>query len=152
MSPPEQRAIDHAKPTPPLRLGLGLRVAPDYAQFFRFCTVGGIGYVINLSVFAGLVESGIDWSAAAVASFAVAVTSNYLWNRAWTFRERRASVLLQGARFLVVSLAALSANLLVLRCYLGIGAGHVAGQAAAIVTVTPLNFLGNRVWSFRARG
>jgi putative flippase GtrA len=33
-----------------------------------------------------------------------------------------------------------------------LGVGKVVGQAIAIVAVTPLNFIGNKLWSFRARG
>ena len=32
-----------------------------------------------------------------------------------------------------------------------IGLGKVTSQAIAIVLVTPLNFLGNKLWSFRRR-
>ena len=48
-------------------------------------------------------------------SFLVAVTSNYTWNRLWTFRDQRgAASAAQGMRFFIVSLGSLGANLLVL--------------------------------------
>ena len=86
---------------------------------------------------------------AATCSFLVAVTSNYSLNRLWTFRDRRAGVAAQGMRFFVVSLASLGANLLVLHLLITLGAGKLVGQAIAIVLVTPLNFVGNKLWSFR---
>jgi putative flippase GtrA len=86
---------------------------------------------------------------AATGSFLVAVTSNYTLNRHWTFRDRRAGVAAQGMRFLVVSLGSLGANLLVLHVLISLGAGKLVGQAIAIVLVTPLNFVGNKLWSFR---
>ena len=52
-------------------------------------------------------------------------------------------------RFFVVSLASLGANLLVLHVLITLGAGKLVGQAIAIVLVTPLNFVGNKLWSFR---
>ena len=79
------------------------------------------------------------------------MTSNYIWNRLWTFRDRRAGVAAQGMRFFIVSLASLGANLLVLHVLITLGAGKLVGQAIAIVLVTPLNFIGNRLWSFRHR-
>jgi putative flippase GtrA len=52
-------------------------------------------------------------------------------------------------RFFIVSLGSLGANLLVLDALISLGAGKFVGQAIAIVLVTPLNFIGNKLWSFR---
>ena len=118
-------------------------------ELAKFCLVGAVGYVVNLAVYASLIHAGIHYLFAATCSFLVAVTSNYTWNRLWTFRHRRRGVAAQGARFLVVALASLGANLLVLRVLVALGAGKLVGQAIAIVLVTPLNFIGNKLWSFR---
>ena len=79
------------------------------------------------------------------------MTSNYTWNRIWTFRHHRGGVAAQGTRFFIVSLASLGANLLVLHLLITIATGKLVGQAIAIVLVTPLNFVGNKLWSFRHR-
>ena len=55
--------------------------------------------------------AGFHYVPAAIGSFLVAVTNNYLWNRLWTFRRQRGDVVLQGLRFFVVSALALGANL-----------------------------------------
>ena len=120
------------------------------SQLAKFCVVGGSGYVVNLSVFAALVHAAhAHYVAAATGSFLVAVANNYSWNRLWTFRDQRRSVAGQGARFLLVSVVSLVANLLWLQGLVAVGAGTLAAQAAAIVLVTPLSFLGNKLWSFR---
>ena len=121
-------------------------------QFVRFCAVGASGYAINLAVYATLIHHGVHYFAAATCSFLVAVTNNYTWNRLWTFRDRRAGVAAQGMRFFLVSLASLAANLVVLDVLIALGAGKLLGQAIAIVLVMPLNFLGNKLWSFRRPG
>ena len=95
--------------------------------------------------------AGLHYLPAAIGSFLVAVTNNYLWNRAWTFRHQRGHVVLQGARFLLVSTLALGANLVVLALLVRAGLGEVVAQAIAIVLVTPVNFVGNKLWSFRHR-
>jgi putative flippase GtrA len=69
----------------------------------------------------------------------------------WTFRHQRGHFAYQGARFLVVALVALAANLVVLRVLVAFGVGKILAQAIAIVLVTPLNFVGNKLWSFRRR-
>ena len=80
------------------------------------------------------------------------MTNNYTWNRLWTFRAQRGHVAWQGMRFLVVSTLALGANLLVLHLLVTLGLGEVLAQAIAIVLVTPINFVGNKLWSFGPRG
>jgi len=128
-----------------------LRTRRHWVQLGKFCAVGAVGYGINLAVYATLLHAGLHYLLAATCSFLVAVTSNYLLNRLWTFRDRRGGIATQGMRFLLVSLASLGANLLVLHVLITLGAGKLTGQAVAIVLVTPLNFLGNRLWSFRSR-
>jgi putative flippase GtrA len=54
-------------------------------------------------------------------------------------------------RFFVVALVSLAANLAVLKVLIDLGTPKVRAQAIAIVLVTPLNFLGNKLWSFRRR-
>jgi putative flippase GtrA len=132
------------------RLASALRVRRNWVQLAKFCTVGAAGYLVNLAVYDGLLHAGFHYLAAATCSFLVAVTSNYTWNRLWTFREHRGHVGVQGLRFLLVSLAALGANLLVLDVLVNsAGVDKLVAQAIAVVVVTPLNFVGNKLWSFR---
>ena len=125
----------------------------NWVQLVRFCLVGASGYVVNLAVYALLLEgAGLHYLLAATGSFLVAVTNNYTWNRLWTFRGQRGNVAYQGLRFLVVSTIALGANLLVLHLLVSAaGVGKLLAQAIAIVLVTPWNFVGNKLWSFGRR-
>jgi putative flippase GtrA len=122
-------------------------------QLAKFSTVGAIGYVVNLAVFSALfLGADLHHLPAATVSFLVAVTNNYTWNRLWTFRGQRGHVAYQGIRFLVVALCALVGNLVVLETLVWIGMPEIPAQAIAIVVVMPLNFVGNKLWSFRRRG
>ena len=133
-----------------LRTARGLRHRRNWLQLAKFCVIGGTGYVVNLVVYSLLVTGAdVDYRLAAVCSFVVAVTNNYTWNRVWTFRHERGHVGVQGARFFVVALMALAANLVVLEVLVRLGVGKVLAQAVAIVLVTPINFVGNKLWSFR---
>jgi putative flippase GtrA len=124
----------------------------NWLQLVRFCIVGTSGYVLNLAVFVALLR-GLDlhYLLAATGSFLVAVTNNYTWNRVWTFRGQRGHVAYQGLRFFVVSVIALAANLLILHTLVQLGLAKVLAQAIAVILVTPLNFVGNKLWSFRLR-
>ena len=130
---------------------VALRRPANWIQLAKFCTVGLIGYVVNLSVFSALVFAGVHYLVAACCSFLVAVTNNYTWNRLWTFRHQRGSLVFQGLRFLVVSAVALAANLAFLAALVTLGMPKVPAQAIAIVLVTPWNFVANKLWSFRRR-
>ena len=146
----------HAQPPygeySPARVRAGLRKRSNWEQLVKFCVVGGTGYLVNLAVYTLLLDVvGLHYISAAVGSFLVAVTNNYLWNRLWTFRAQRGGVAYQGMRFLVVSTIALLANLAVLHLLVTLGLGEVIAQAIAIVLVTPVNFVGNKLWSFGPR-
>jgi putative flippase GtrA len=125
-----------------------LRAPHNWVQLAKFCTVGASGYVVNLVVYALLL--GLGAHTAALISFVVSAANNYWWNRHWTFRGERGHFAYQGARFFVVSATALGVNQLWLLVFLDwFGWGKIVSQAIAIVLVTPLNFLGNKLWSFR---
>ena len=145
-------ATSEPRPAPRNRVNRALRKRQNWEQLVKFCVVGASGYVVNLAVYAILLRwAGLHYLAAAVCSFAVAVTNNYLLNRHWTFRGQRGHFAYQGLRFLVVSALALGANLICLRVLVALGLGKIVAQALAIVLVTPLNFVGNKLWSFRRR-
>jgi putative flippase GtrA len=132
------------------RAGRALRRPHNWVQLAKFCTVGASGYVVNLAVFSALViGADLDYRLAAVCSFLVAVTNNYIWNRLWTFHGQRGHFAYQGMRFLIVATLALGANVLVLDLLVALGLPEVPAQAIAIVVVTPFNFVGNKLWSFR---
>ncbi len=135
--------------SPRRRAHAALRHRQNWIQLAKFCVVGASGYVVNLVVYTLLLHAGLHYLLAATCSFLVAVTSNYFLNRAWTFRDRRGHAGVQGLQFLIVSTASLGANLLMLHVLISVGLGKLVGQAIAIIVVTPLNFLGNRLWSFR---
>jgi dolichol-phosphate mannosyltransferase len=134
------------------RAARALRAPHNWVQLAKFCAVGASGYVVNLAVYALLLNwAGLHYLVAALISFIVAVSNNYWWNRHWTFRGDRGHFAYQGMRFAVVSTVALGANLVILRLLVGAGTGKVVAQAIAIILVTPLNFIGNKLWSFRSR-
>ncbi len=79
------------------------------------------------------------------------MANNFLLNRHWTFRKRRdaSHAAAQGVRFLIVSACALVPNLLILHLLVSAGQGKIVGQVIAVIIVTPISFLGNKLWTFR---
>jgi dolichol-phosphate mannosyltransferase len=144
------RSSPAAASRPRSRAGQALRRKHNWVQLGKFSLVGASGYVVNLVVYTALLKGpGFHYAVAATCSFVVAVTNNYIWNRLWTFHDQRGHVGWQGVRFLVVALVAYAANLAILAAFVESGVDKVLAQAIAVILVTPLNFLGNKLWSFR---
>ena len=132
------------------RVQAGVRHVDNWWQFARFALVGASGYVVNLAVFWLAVHPlGLDHRVGATLAFLVAVSNNFHWNRHWTFRARGGHAGFQAARFFAVSIGAFLFSLVVLELLVRAGVPELAAQAVAILCATPVNFVGNRLWSFR---
>ncbi len=133
------------------RVRHGVRQPRNWLQLGRFVTVGASGYVVNLVVFAICVHLlAIDYRLSAVIAFVVSVMNNFWLNRHWTFDARHQHPIFQAARFFAVSLVAFAFTYVVLVTLVGAGMPKVVAQAIAIVAGTPLSFLGQKLWSFKA--
>jgi putative flippase GtrA len=136
-----------------VRLLHGMRRPANWMQLVRFGVVGAAGFVVNLAVYALFVHSiGVDYHFAAVAAWVIAVLNNFILNRHWTFDARDGRARFQAVRFVAVSLVAFGFSLLLLTVLVeGAGLAKVPAQAVAVAASTPLNFLGNKLWSFRTQ-
>ena len=134
------------------RVRHGVRHPANWFQLVRFAAVGATGYAVNLGVYAICVHlAGIDYRVAAVIAFVVSVINNFWWNRHWTFAARHDRALHQGARFFAVSLVAFGFQYAVLVLLVSdAGMSKVLAQAIAIAAATPLSFVGQKLWSFKA--
>jgi len=132
------------------RFGNALGRRSNWEQLAKFCVVGASGYVVYLGVYSLLIdEAHLHYLSATAPAFLAAVANNYTWNRIWTFRDQQGRIAGQGFRFLVVSLVAFGCNELLLYGLVHAGLGKIVAAAIAVMVVTPINFLGNKLWSFR---
>jgi putative flippase GtrA len=134
-----------------LRVRHGLRKPHNWLQLGKFLLVGLSGYIVNLAVFTFSLEVlGVHHIAAATIAFSVAVTNNFWWNRHWTFAARGGHAGFQAARFLTVSVVAFLIQVAILELLItSAGTPKVLAQAISLVLATPVNFIGNKLWSFR---
>jgi dolichol-phosphate mannosyltransferase len=150
----EAVAVELTVPSP----GIGARVRgamrrpANWFELMRFATVGGSGYAINLATFTVLVHlANLNFRVAATLAFLLAVTNNFVLNRHWTFRVTEGRAHFQALRFFTISVIAFLFNLGVLEILVtSLGMPEVPAQALAIAAATPLSFLGNKLWTFRA--
>jgi len=136
---------------PHVRLLHGMRRPENWLQLVRFGLVGGIGFVVNLAVYAVCVHgAGVDYHVANVVAWLVAVLNNFVLNRHWTFDAADGRAHAQAVRFLLVSLVAEALSLLLLTLFVeSAGVAKVPAQALAVGCSMPVNFLGNKLWSFK---
>jgi len=132
------------------RVGVGTTKPANWTQLLKFSLVGASGYLVNLAVFALLAEGlGIYHLFAATGAFCVAVTNNFIWNRVWTFARTPTKAHRQAARFFIVSLVALGVNLAVLALLVDVlSVSQLPAQAIAVAVAMPVNFAGNKLWTF----
>lgn len=81
----------------------------EIARFLKFSVVGVIGAVVDFgsfNLFANIL--GIESVPASMLSFTAAVTSNFIWNRFWTYPDSRSKTIRrQAVQFGLVSLLGL---------------------------------------------
>jgi putative flippase GtrA len=134
------------------------RLKKSGLQFIKFCFVGASGVVVNLVVFNLTIQL---WRLAAGSSptaaeylgnllgFVVSVLTNYYLNRRWTFRSSGA-VKTELPKFFTVSVVAYLVNLGVFTLARhGLHLDDNVSQLIAIACVMPINFILNKLWSFR---
>ncbi len=136
-------------------------------RFLRFLLVGVIGAIVDFGTFNLLTNlTSIQPVIASMISFSAAVTSNFLWNRYWTYPDSRTKhvghQMLQfflvnfiglGIRTplfaflepIMIKLAEKYADQLPLT---SISIGHNLSLAVAVGVVLLWNFFANRYWTY----
>ena len=120
-------------------------------EFFKFAFVGGIGTLVNIIILYLLTEkAGIYYIISAIFSFIVAMTSNFILNKIWTFKESiKLNVGKKYLQFGLVSITALIVNLFFLYAFTEfLGIYYIISQVLAIGVALIINFLGNKIWTF----
>jgi dolichol-phosphate mannosyltransferase len=123
-------------------------------MFAKFSVIGLSGVGVNMAVYVPLIAMGISYMTAAVVSFVVAVTNNFIWNLLWTFKGRAVDKSLRRKyiSFVACSVVNFVANLAVLRVLVEqFGINAMIAQLIAIGITGVLNFALNYVITFNDR-
>ncbi len=139
----------------------------ERGRFLRFMVVGAIGAVVDFGTFNLLTNlTAILPVVASVISFSAAVTSNFLWNRYWTYPDSRTKHFgHQMVQFFLINIIGLMIRT-PLFAYLephmiefagkyaariplsAITIGHNISLAIAVGVVLLWNFFANRFWTY----
>jgi putative flippase GtrA len=120
-------------------------------KFFKFCIVGLSGMVVDFGTTWVLKEkAGINKYLANSSGFILAATSNYFFNRYWTFQSKDQHVGQEYATFFLISLIGLGINNLVVYVLTEkLKLNFYLSKLFAIGTVTLWNFSMNCLITFR---
>lgn len=132
-------------------LGYGKHIRKELKEFFKFCVVGAVGTIINLSILYILTEKlFVYYLTSAIFSFMIAMTSNFVLNKVWTFGENiKVEIGKKYLQFGLISILALLINLLFLYVFTEIwGIYYMISQVLSIGIALIINFIGNKIWTF----
>ena len=121
-------------------------------EFIKFSLVGLSGVVVDLlAVFAGLSVLSLDIYKSNLLGFVVALTSNYVLNRYWSFRYGKHMAFFKGyVLFCAVCSFGLVVRLVLINKLLPYFGDHVLILSAmGIVVAAVVNFLGSRLIVFK---
>jgi len=120
-------------------------------KFLKFCIVGFSGMIIDFGTTWFLKEKiRINKYIANSTGFILAATSNYIWNRFWTFNSENKQYVTEYFSFILVSLAGLAINNIII--YLlndKLKLNFYLSKLFAIGVVTIWNFIMNYLVTFR---
>jgi putative flippase GtrA len=145
-----------------------LKGGKERERFLKFMVVGTIGAVVDLGIFNVLSSLfGVQAIIAQAISFSMAVVSNFLWNRYWTYPDsRNKPVANQLGQFIIVSVIGLTIRTLIFdRLEEGMIwaasqvmpknfflsptiIGHNLSLATVILIIMLWNFFVNRYWTY----
>jgi dolichol-phosphate mannosyltransferase len=128
---------------------------PALAELAKFCAVGVVGLVVDLSTVIAIKElTALDTRLCAVFGFAVAVTTNFALNRRFTFAHGRdlpwlfSYLTYVGTNMLGLSVRVAVVYALMAFADLDRGHGYVLSNAAGIALATVFNFAGAKFFAF----
>ena len=119
-------------------------------KFIKFCVVGFSGMAIDFGTTWLLKEKArVNKYIANSTGFIVAATSNYIWNRFWTFQSINTRIVTEYFSFILISIAGLLINNLLVYFFTDKRKfNFYLSKLIAIVFVTIWNFIMNYLITF----
>jgi putative flippase GtrA len=122
-------------------------------SFLKFAAVGTTGLGIDFGITYLLKEKiKINKFIASGAGFCIAVSSNYYFNRIWTFQSSNPDIVFEYASFFIISLIGLGINTLALWFFANkLKLNFYLSKLIAILITAIWNFSSNTLFTFKTR-
>ncbi len=119
-------------------------------KLIKFCVVGFSGMIIDFGITWICKEKlRINKYVSNSIGFILAASSNYIWNRLWTFESKDSGITKEYASFLIVSTIGLALNNLCLYLFTDkLKINFYISKVMAIAIVTLWNFFMNYYFTF----
>jgi len=120
-------------------------------KFLKFCVVGFSGMLIDFGTTWLLKEKArVNKYIANSTGFVLAATSNYIWNRIWTFHSSNDQIAVEYLSFILISVAGLGiTNFVIFLLNDKLKFNFYLSKLIAIGVVTIWNFVMNFIITFR---
>lgn len=120
-------------------------------QFVKFCIVGGFNTVLDYSIYLFLSRViGIYYLYANIASVLIAMTSSFILNKYWTFRNNDKQIRRQYLKFIMVNVVYFILNNLIVFVLVNYWQTFdLLAKAVAVFICLFWNFFANRYWTFK---
>ena len=121
-------------------------------QAIKYYSVGGSGVLVNLGILYALTDfMGLWYIASQVIAISISISSNFLFNRFWTFsgsiQEQRNSVMY--VKFIIVSLIGMGIQLgITFALVENIALYYRYAAGIGLVVAGAINYVVNRRWTF----
>ena len=119
-------------------------------KFIKFCMVGFSGVFVDFGItyfFKEVVK--IQKYYANAIGFTTAATTNYVFNRIWTFHSKNPHVVMEFSRFFIIALIGLGINSAIIWLMNGkFKVNFYLSKLVATIIVTVWNFLINAYFTF----
>ena len=122
-----------------------------FVKFLKFCAIGFSGMLIDFGTTWLLKEKArVNKYIANSTGFVLAASSNYLWNRIWTFQSENDEIAMEYFSFILIAVAGLGINNFVIYLFNDrLKINFYLSKLFAIGVVTIWNFLMNFIITFR---
>ncbi len=129
----------------------GTAVLAKHKKLLKFLVVGTSGAAIDFALLAILVEI-FHWLplVANLASFSIAVVSNFFLNKFWTWRDTSLAYRRQFIKFFITSVLGLGINTLLMWLLLTGGLYYLWAKVIVSLVVAVWNYSVNNWWTFGA--
>ena len=121
-------------------------------QAVKYYVVGGSGVLVNLGILYALTDfAGFWYTASQVIAISVSISSNFSFNRFWTFSDsigdQKNSVMY--VKFLIVSLIGMGIQLGITSALVeSVGLYYMYAAGIGIAIAGAINYVVNRRWTF----